>query len=696
MRAEGCPAKECTAAGRLSADAGVQQQRTTPQSGSRKIAQGNRCSEAVATLSDNRRSPTVLGLSTRCEEPAAAAIRPGRRSRGEDGELLSLHAVYNFVAMDQPLNAYRTHRVSDLPAAGVGANVVVAGWVARLRDHGSLLFVDIRDQSGTVQVVLHDAATAEEMRSVGRESTVSIEGELVARDERNRNHAIPTGDIEISVRSFVVLSRVSEPLPFEVADSAEVREDLRLRYRYLSLRGGQLQLNLRRRSEIIRELRRQMDALGFLEVQTPILTSSSPEGARDYLVPSRRYPGSFYALPQAPQQFKQLLMVGGFERYYQIAPCFRDEDGRADRSPGEFYQLDMEMAFATQEDVFTVLEQVLDGLFGTFSDLERTPIPFPRISYADAMLKYGTDKPDLRNPLEIVDLTEHFATSQVRVLAGMTVRALRVSKGASQPRRFFDGLTDFAKGWGARGLAWFKLDSETTVSGSIAKAMEPSDVAAVRVATGSSVGDAVLLVADSAARAARVAGALRTELGNKLDLLEQDVYRFCWIVDFPMYERNEDTGKIEFSHNPFSMPQGGAEALSAEDPTSVLAYQYDIVCNGYELSSGAVRNHDRDLMVTAFGLAGYSEQDVRDRFGSLYSAFAYGPPPHAGIAPGIDRIVMLLTGEEIIRDVVAFPMTVNARDLLMKAPAPITEEQLKELHIQVTPQVNEEGTATAE
>lgn len=583
------------------------------------------------------------------------------------------------------MNAYRTHRVSDLQSVEVGTTIVVAGWIARARDHGGLLFVDIRDQSGTVQVVFHDVAIADDIRSVGRESVVSIHGELVERDERNRNPAIATGSVEISAKSFTVLSKVSAPLPFEVADAIDVREDLRLQYRFLDMRSNHLQRNIRLRHEVIHELRKQMDDLGFLEIQTPILTSSSPEGARDYLVPSRRYPGNFYALPQAPQQFKQLLMVGGFERYYQIAPCFRDEDGRADRSPGEFYQLDMEMAFATQEDVFAVIERVLDSLFETFSTRERTPIPFPRITYADAMLKYGSDKPDLRNPLEIVDLTEHFTLSHVKILAGKTVRALRVPEGGSQPRRFFDALTDLAKNWGAKGLAWIKLDDETKVTGSIAKALELEDITAIRVASGAKVGDAVLLVADTTTVAARVAGALRDEVGKRLDLLEKDVYRFSWIVDFPMYERNEETGEIEFSHNPFSMPQGGAQALDVEDPTSILAYQYDIVCNGFELSSGAVRNHDRNLMVEAFGLAGYSESDVRDRFGSLYNAFAYGAPPHAGIAPGIDRILMLLTDEEIIRDVIAFPMTVNARDLLMKAPAPVTDAQLKELHIRVTP-----------
>lgn len=578
---------------------------------------------------------------------------------------------------------YRTCPVADLRDTAVGTRIVVAGWLARVRDHGGLVFADVRDQSASVQIVFHDPELADAVRALGRESVVSVTGELVAREEKNRNTDLVTGEVEVLAESFSVLSRVTEPLPFEISDAESVREDLRLRYRFLDLRSDRLKRNLRMRYEIIRELRRQMDSQGFMEIQTPILTSSSPEGARDYLVPSRRYPGNFYALPQAPQQFKQLLMVSGFERYYQIAPCFRDEDGRADRSPGEFYQLDMEMAFATQDDVFAVIESVMDGLFSAFSTRERTGTPFPRITYAEAMLKYGTDKPDLRNPLEIVDLTKHFEDSAVRFLAGKTVRALRIPAGGAQPRRFFDSLTTVTKEWGGQGLAWLKFEEHGEISGSVAKALMSSDVEAIIAATGATIGDAVVLIADTASIAARVMGALRADLGRRLDLLEKGVYRFCWIVDFPMYERNEETGAIEFSHNPFSMPQGGAAALEAKDPTSILAYQYDIVCNGYELSSGAVRNHDRDLMVQAFALAGYSEADVQERFGSLYTAFGYGAPPHAGIAPGIDRIVMLLTDEEIIRDVVAFPMTVNARDLLMKAPAPVSDAQLKELSIRI-------------
>lgn len=583
------------------------------------------------------------------------------------------------------MNTYRTHLCDELEASSAGLKVTVAGWVATIRDHGGLVFLDLRDHTGLVQVVVdgQDTALTEQARRLGRESVIGISGEVVLRGADRRNPRIASGDVEINASSLEIHSFVNRPLPFELSTAESVREEVRLAHRFLDLRSERLQRNVRTRYAIVRELRSRMDALGFTEIQTPILTSSSPEGARDYLVPSRRYPGSFYALPQAPQQFKQLLMASGFEKYFQIAPCFRDEDGRADRSPGEFYQLDIEMAFATQEDVFAVVEEVLDGLFTTFSDRPRTPIPFPRIPYSEAMLKYGSDKPDLRNPLVIVDLTQQFVTSDARVLAGRTVRAIRIPDGSSQTRKFFDTLTEFAKSWGGNGLAWLKLAEDGTLTGSIAKALSEADVAAVLATTGAAPGDAVVMVADDERQAARIAGAVRAELGARLDLLDKNVYSFCWIVDFPMYELNEESGQVQFSHNPFSMPQGGREALASEDPTKILAYQYDIVCNGYELSSGAVRNHDPQLMVDAFRLAGYSESDVRERFGSLYTAFQFGAPPHAGIAPGIDRIVMLLTDESIIRDVVAFPMTVNARDLLMDAPAPVTPHQLRELHIRV-------------
>lgn len=587
------------------------------------------------------------------------------------------------------VNEYRTHRCRDLGTALAGERVTVAGWMANVRDHGGLVFIDVRDQSGRLQVVLprDDEAMVSLVRRLGRESVISVEGEVGVRPVANRNPHLTTGDIELVASAVTVLGVASRTLPFELSAADSVREDVRLRNRYLDLRTERLQRNITLRYRVIQYLRDQMDELGFIEVQTPILTSSSPEGARDYLVPSRRYPGTFYALPQAPQQFKQLLMVGGFERYFQIAPCFRDEDGRADRSPGEFYQLDLEMAFATQEDVFAVLEQVLDGLFAKFSDRERTPIPYPRIPYAEAMLRYGSDKPDLRNPLVIVDLTEHFAASDVQVFRGKTVRALRIPGGAAEPRRFFDSLTEVVKERGAPGLAWVKISADGTRTGTIAKALTDADISAVEAATGASAGDAVLFVADTEHTAARIAGALRTEVGEALALLEPGCYRFCWVVDFPMYEHNEDTGAIEFSHNPFSMPQGGAQALTAEDPTSILAYQYDIVCNGYELSSGAVRNHDPELMVAAFALAGYGARDVEERFGALHNAFQYGAPPHAGIAPGIDRIMMLLSDEVLIRDVIAFPMTVTARDLLMGAPSPVSEQQLRDLHIRsVAPQ----------
>ncbi|QYG94893.1 aspartate--tRNA ligase [Iamia sp. SCSIO 61187] len=590
---------------------------------------------------------------------------------------------------------YRTHRCTELDLAQEGQTVKVAGWMANVRDHGGLVFLDVRDHSGRLQVVLpEDAEMAGLVRGIGKESVIAVEGEVRARPEGTRNPNLATGDIELAASHIEVLGEATRALPFELSQVESVREDIRLRHRYLDMRTERLQRNLMLRSQVIQHIRDQMIELDFVEIQTPILTSSSPEGARDYLVPSRRYPGSFYALPQAPQQFKQLLMVGGVERYFQIAPCFRDEDGRADRSPGEFYQLDLEMAFATQEDVFTVVETVFDDLFAAFSERERTPIPFPRIPYAEAMVRYGTDKPDLRNPLVITDLTDHFATSDVGVFKGKTVRALRIPGGAGQGRRFFDDLTSVATDWGAKGMAWCKLNEDGT-SGPIAKALTDDDLAAVKTATGADTGDALLFIADTEAMAARVTGALRTEVGERLELIEQDVYRFCWVVDFPMYERDEDTGVVDFSHNPFSMPQGGAEALEAEDPTSILAYQYDIVCNGYELSSGAVRNHDPKLMVKAFALAGYTEEEVGSRFGALYNAFQYGAPPHAGVAPGIDRILMLLSDEELIRDVIAFPMTVQARDLLMGAPAPVSDRQLAELNIRTVVPAPEPGPATS-
>ena len=593
---------------------------------------------------------------------------------------------------------YRTHHASDLDGDRVGEAVRVAGWLGVVRDHGGLVFADIRDRSGVVQVVLPqgDEALTALVRGLGRESVVSVEGTVSARPEGTVNPNLASGAVEVSATAIEVLGRATRALPFEINDGGNVREDVRFRHRFLDLRTEKLQRNLKLRSDVLQFTRAHLAGEDFLEVQTPILTSSSPEGARDYLVPSRRYPGKFYALPQAPQQFKQLLMVGGVERYFQLAPCFRDEDGRADRSPGEFYQVDLEMAFATQEDVFAVVEGLLDGLFAEFSTRERTRPAYPRITYAEAMLRFGTDKPDLRNPLEIVDVTPVFQGLEFRAFEGSTVRAIRIPGGAAQGRSFFDKVTDVAKGRGASGMAWLKFTTLDDVTGPIAKFL-PEDARAELIATaGLEAGDAIAFLADpKPSVAATYAGVVRTDLGTRLDLVAEDVFRFCWIVDFPMYEWNEDLDAWDFSHNPFSMPQGGAEALQG-DPGDVIAYQYDIVCNGYELSSGAVRNHDPELMLQAFALAGYGADVVEAKFPALYNAFQFGAPPHAGVAPGLDRIIMLLADETHIRDVIAFPMTVTALDLLMNAPAEVSPEQLRELHIRLAvPPKPEARPATA-
>ncbi|WP_419146266.1 aspartate--tRNA ligase [Iamia majanohamensis] len=582
------------------------------------------------------------------------------------------------------MHEYRTHRCADLRADDVDSTVRVAGWMGVVRDHGGLVFVDLRDQSGVVQVVLpeHDDAIHALVRGLGRESVVSVTGTVVARPEGTRNDNLATGDVEVAATSIDVLGRATQVLPFELGTTANVREETRLRHRFLDLRTERLQRNLALRAAVIQRIRARMVANDFLEVQTPILTGSSPEGARDYLVPSRRYPGHFYALPQAPQQFKQLLMVGGVERYFQIAPCFRDEDGRADRSPGEFYQLDLEMAFATQEDVFAVVEDVMDDVFGAFSDRERTPTPYPRLTYAEAMLRYGTDKPDLRNPLVISDLTDVFAATDFRAFAGKVVRAIRIPGGAAQGRSWFDKMTDFATERGASGLAWLKVEDTSAPTGPIAKFLDEAAVAGMVEGAGLEAGDAIVFLADEAAHtAATLAGIVRAELGVRLELLEPDVYRFCWIVDFPMYEWDDERETWDFSHNPFSMPQGGAEALDGDDPGAVVAYQYDIVCNGYELTSGAVRNHDPELMLKAFAVAGYGPEVVEEKFPALYHAFQFGAPPHAGAAPGLDRILMLLADEVLIRDVIAFPMTNGGQDLLMGAPGEVAPQQLRDLHL---------------
>jgi aspartyl-tRNA synthetase len=558
-----------------------------------------------------------------------------------------------------------------------------------VRDHGHLVVVDLRHHYGITQCVAEAGeALFEALGALKAETVVTITGEVAARSAETVNPKLPSGEIELRARELGVQS-AAEPLPLPVHGDHDYGEEVRLRYRFLDLRRERMHRNLVLRSQVVSSIRRRMIEQGFIEFQTPILTASSPEGARDYLVPSRIHPGQFYALPQAPQQFKQLIMCSGFDRYFQIAPCFRDEDARADRSPGEFYQLDLEMAFVEQEDVFQAVEPVIHGLFAEFSARAITPRPFPRIAYRDALLRYGTDKPDLRNPLEIADVTALFARAEVEFKAfkgaiekGAVVRAIPAPKVAEKPRSFFDRMIEFVKGLGAAGLAYVVFEGGEG-KGPIAKFIPPAVQAELRAVAGVGDGDAVFLSCDKPELAAKYAGAVRTELGGQLGLIEPECYRFCWIVDFPMYEHDEESGQIVFSHNPFSMPQGGLEALNTKPPLEILAHQYDIVCNGVELSSGAIRNHLPDVMVRAFELAGYSASDVETRFGALFQAFKYGAPPHGGIAPGIDRIVMLLADEPNIREVILFPFNQQAQDLMMGAPAPATPKQLKELHIQV-------------
>ena len=590
--------------------------------------------------------------------------------------------------MSDALPAYRTHTCGALRAGDVGRTVRLSGWVHRRRDHGGLLFIDLRDHYGLTQCVFHAGsphlAAAETVRL---ESVITVTGAVVAREASAINPKLPTGEVEVAVQDLVVQS-AANTLPLQVNSDAEFPEETRLRHRFLDLRREKLHRNVLLRSRVIASIRRRMIAAGFTEFSTPILTASSPEGARDYLVPSRLHPGQFYALPQAPQQFKQLLMVAGFDRYFQIAPCFRDEDSRADRSPGEFYQLDLEMSFVTQEDVWAAIEPVMHGVFAEFRpDSKVTPPPFPRIPYDEALARYGSDKPDLRNPLVIEDVTDVFRGGGFAVFAGAIekgaiVRGLRAPGAAAQPRSFFDKLNQWARDEGAPGLGYVVL-AEGAARGPIAKFLDEGRLAALRRATGAVDADAVFFVCDKRAPADRLAGKARTRLGEELDLIEKDAFRFCWVTDFPMYERDEETGRIEFSHNPFSMPQGGLEALETKDPLTIKAYQYDIVCNGVELSSGAIRNHRPDIMYKAFAIAGYSKQDVEARFGGMLNAFRYGAPPHGGSAPGIDRIVMLIAGESNIREVIAFPMNQQAQDLLMQAPAPVPPERLKELHIKL-------------
>ncbi len=581
------------------------------------------------------------------------------------------------------MHEYRTHNCGELTLQNVDETVRIAGWVQNIRDHGGLIFIDVRDHYGITQVVVSENDELKEfIVKISRESTVSITGPVCKRPEETININLATGYIEIKAESIKILGKVTKQLPFEIYSAGEAREDLRLKYRFLDLRNDKLHNNIILRSRIIQSIRQKMIAHNFLEVQTPILTSSSPEGARDYLVPSRVHPGMFYALPQAPQQFKQLLMVSGFDKYFQIAPCFRDEDARADRSPGEFYQLDIEMAFATQEDVFAVVEDVLAEIFSEFSNLKVNK-PFIRIPYKDALLHYGSDKPDLRNPLIIHDATPLFADTEFNAFKNKTVRVISVPSCGSQPRSFFDNMVAFAMEIGAKGMAWLKINADMSFAGPIAKFISETVKSQLIQITESKPDSVIFFLADELKVATKLAGQVRDELAKRLDLIEKDIYKFCWVVDFPMYELNPDTGQIEFSHNPFSMPQGGMDALVNKNPLDILAFQYDIVCNGIELSSGAVRNHDPEIMVKAFEIAGYSFDDIQNKFPALFNAFQYGPPPHAGIAPGIDRIIMLIAGEPNIREVIAFPMNSKAQDLLMGAPSEVTDKQLREVHIKL-------------
>ena len=578
---------------------------------------------------------------------------------------------------------YRTHTCGEIRVSDVGKKVQLSGWIQTIRDMGGIVFLDLRDQYGITQVVASNNASLVDMVSrIPVESTISVSGTIKLRDEETINKNIATGEVELVIEEIEVLGKRTKPLPFEVNVDKDVREDLRLQYRFLDLRNDKVKENVILRAKVIQFLRNKMIDKGFLEVQTPILTSSSPEGARDYLVPSRVYPGKFYALPQAPQQFKQLLMVSGIDKYFQIAPCFRDEDARADRAPGEFYQLDMEMAFATQEDVFEVIEDVIYDTFKTFTN-KNVDREFVRIPYEEAMEKYGSDKPDLRNPLIVQDVTEIFKDLEFNAFKGKTVKIISVPNCKDQPRSFFEGMTDFAiSECKAKGLAWLRVNDDRTLQGPIAKFIPDEEREKMLTSTNTQPGDALFFIAEHKRLAQTLSGQIRNELGKRLDILEKDVFKFCWIVDFPMYEEM-DNGKIDFCHNPFSMPQGGLKALEEQDPLSIYAYQYDIVCNGIELSSGAVRNHDPEIMVKAFEIAGYPKEVVEQKFPALFNAFHYGAPPHAGIAPGVDRILMLLSEEETIRNVIAFPMNSRAQDLLMNAPGTVTQKQLDEVHIKI-------------
>ena len=577
---------------------------------------------------------------------------------------------------------YRTKTCGELNINNAGEKVELAGWIQKKRNLGGMEFIDLRDEFGITQIIINDEKLQEQAKEFTTESCIHVEGKVVERSNKNKN--IKTGEIEVIAEKIEVLGKCKNILPFEVNTNQEVREDLRLEYRFLDLRNEKLHNNILLRSKILKTLRDKMDELKFTEIQTPILANSSPEGARDYLVPSRLNPGEFYALPQAPQQFKQLLMVSGFNKYYQIAPCFRDEDPRADRAPGEFYQLDFEMSFATQEDVFKVIEEVVPYTFKKFTNWKVDEGPFIRIPYKEAMEKYGIDKPDLRNPLIIQDVTKLFKNSDFKAFKEKTIKIIVVPEGAKQGRKFFDKMEEYAKTneVGAQGLAWTKLEENGEVAGGIAKFITEDIKKQLENEYKAEKGSAIFFIADEYTKAQKIAGLVRIELGKRLELIEQNVYKFCFIVDFPMYELS-DEGTIDFCHNPFSMPQGGLEALKTQDPLDILAYQYDLVCNGYEMASGAVRNHDPEIMVKAFEIAGYTEKDVKNRFGALYNAFQYGTPPHAGAAPGVDRMVMLIADSQNIREIIAFPKNKRARDLLMRAPSVVTEEQLKDVHIKL-------------
>ena len=578
------------------------------------------------------------------------------------------------------INQYRDRTIGEVQEHHIGERLRVAGWIENIRDHGGVSFIDLRDMYGVLQVVIRTPGL---LKGLTKETCITVEGLVEKRDEETYNPRIPSGTIELEAQEITVLGKVYGQLPFEVMTSRETREDVRLKYRYLDMRNAKVRDNILFRAQVIAFLRAKMTEMGFVEIQTPILCASSPEGARDYIVPSRKYKGKFYALPQAPQQYKQLLMVSGIDKYFQIAPCFRDEDARADRSPGEFYQLDFEMSFAAQEDVFRAGETILSAVFEKFAPegAAVTRAPYPVFSYRQAMLEFGTDKPDLRNPLRIQDVTEFFRKCTFKPFLGRTVRAIRVH--AEMSKGFHEKLLQFAQSLGMAGLGYLEVAEDLSYKGPIDKFIPEGLKAVLRELTGLEAGDTCFFIADKEERACFYAGKIRDELGEKLGLTEQNAFRFCYVNDFPMYEIDQETKQLTFTHNPFSMPQGGLKALEQENPLDILAYQYDIVCNGVELSSGAVRNHDLDIMVKAFALAGYDEETLQKKFGALYQAFRFGAPPHAGMAPGIDRMLMLLRGEENIREVIAFPMSGSAQDLMCSAPGEVTEQQLREVHIKI-------------